>query len=141
MALKFNASAQRPRLQRSLFISLIGRTAQSFDEKYLPLSINELTGLYTEAQGCFKFEQSDNPLDVASEPAGFVLYSGPEDFGSSPQRLRGLAGSSLMNARLDGDLSQATYYFWAIGQYGNFGGKIAGPAWKGVDVVELYVEL
>ena len=50
------------------------------------------------------FEQTDNPLDVTSELAGFVLHSGPKDFSSSPMRLIGLAGISQMNSRLDGDV-------------------------------------
>ena len=103
--------------------------------------LSVFTGLYTEAQGCYIFEQTDNPLDTTGLPAGFVLHSGPEDYGSSPQRLRGLAGSSLMNARLDGDFSQPTFFFWAVGQYAQYTGKIAGPAWKQVSAVELYVEL
>ena len=78
---------------------------------------------------------------MTSAPAGFVLHSGPKDFSNSAQRFTGLAGSSLMNSRLDGDLSNPTYYFWAIGQLNVYTGQIAGPAWKEVDVVELYIDV
>ena len=78
---------------------------------------------------------------MTSELAGFVLHSGPKDFSSSPMRLTGLAGSSQMNSRLDGDVSRANYYYWAIGQYIDIAGKIAGPPFLFVDVVELYVEI